>query len=163
MRLISPKRVAELYQQEFREPRRERLFLSSSAFFGAFGATRGVTHAIRHGLGPFHNLSAGGRHIHHLVFGIAGLLGSGYLWMVQAGTGRRGDDDALSRLTALIYGAAAALTLDEFALWLNLEDVYWAKQGRESIDAVVLFGGALSVGLWGHSFFRRLLEEARRL
>jgi hypothetical protein len=58
------------------------------------------------------------------------------------------------------------LTLDEFALWLNLEDVYWAREGRESIDAVVLFGSLLSIGLWGGPFFnavaRDLLGLARR-
>ena len=49
--------------------------------------------------------------------------------------------DLLSRLLALSYGMGAALTLDEFALWLNLDALaYWSKQGRESIDAVILFG-----------------------
>jgi hypothetical protein len=61
-----------------------------------------------------------------------------------------------SRLTSASYGAGAALTLDEFALWLNLQDVYWAKQGRESIDAVVLFGSLLSMGLIGKDFLREL-------
>jgi len=54
---------------------------------------------------------------------------------------------------ALLYGVGAALTLDEFALWLNLEDVYWARQGRESIDAVILFGALLLIGIWGRRFF----------
>ena len=57
----------------------------------------------------------------------------------------------------------AAITLDEFALWLDLQDDYWSKQGRKSIDAVFLFGAALSIGLWGAPFFRDLLREARRL
>jgi len=163
MRRISAHRVAELYRSELADPRRERLFLSSVAFFSAFAATRGITHAIRHRVGPFRNVALGGHHVHHLVFGIAGLLGSGYLWLVQVGTGRRGHDDVLSGATSLIYGAASAVTLDEFALWLNLEDVYWAKQGRESVDAVVFFGALLSMGLWGHPFFRALVREARRL
>jgi hypothetical protein len=60
------------------------------------------------------------------------------------------------------YGAASALTLDEFALWLNLKDVYWTREGRESVDAVVLFGAALSVGLWGGPFFHALYREGRR-
>src|SRR6202012_3827355 len=54
------------------------------------------------------------------------------------------------------YGVGAALTLDEFALWLNLEDVYWAHAGRLSIDAVVVFGSLLAVGAWGAPFFRGL-------
>jgi hypothetical protein len=161
MRIVPPRRVAEIYRTELKSPRQERLFLSSIAFFSAFAVTRGITHAIRRGIGPFRNMSVGGRHLHHLVFGIAGLLTSGYLWLVQVGTGKRGEDDALSRTTAMIYGAGSAVTLDEFALWLNLEDVYWARQGRESVDAVILFGGALSIGLWGRPFFRALLREAR--
>ena len=163
MRIVPLRRVAELYRVHFAEPRRERLFLSSISFFSAFALVRAITHAIRAGIGPFRNLSVGGRHLHHLVFGIAGLLSSGYLWLLATGIGKRGQDDALSRTSSIIYGAGAAITLDEFALWLNLEDVYWSKQGRESVDAVVLFGAVLSIGLWGRTFFRDLLKEARRL
>jgi hypothetical protein len=49
------------------------------------------------------------------------------------------------------------------ALWLNLEDVYWAKQGRQSVDAVALFGGLLSIGIWGGPFLLRVARELRRL
>jgi hypothetical protein len=156
-------RIGALYDRHFSDSRRERLFVSSATFFGSFAAVRGITHAIRRGVGPFRNLAVGGRHLHHLVFGIAGLLGGGYLWLVQIGLGREGEHDGLSRATAALYGASAAITLDEFALWLDLQDVYWAKQGRESIDAVLLFGGALSIGLWGAPFFRDLVREAGRL
>lgn len=170
---IPPARVAELYRHHFVDRRRERLFLSSASFFGTFAMTRGVTHAIRAQRGPFRNFSVGGRHLHHLIFGISALLGSGYLWLLQVGTGteQRAEqvaektdqeeraDSRLSRATTVLYGAGAALTLDEFALWLNLEDVYWTKQGRESVDAVVLFGGLLSMGIWGAPFFRALARE----
>jgi hypothetical protein len=162
-RVPRPSRVAQLYREELSSSRRERLFLSSVAFFLAFAVTRGITHAIHAGIGPFRNLSIGGRHLHHLVFGITGLLLSGYLWLVQVGTGKHGQDDTLSRTTSMIYGAGSAITLDEFALWLNLEDVYWAKQGRESVDAVVLFGAVLSIGLWGRPFFRAVLREMSRV
>jgi hypothetical protein len=58
---------------------------------------------------------------------------------------------------AVSYGAGAALTLDEFALWLNLDpNDYWSRDGRISIDAVILFGGILAVGAWGAPFFRGL-------
>ncbi|MGO8777093.1 MAG: hypothetical protein ACLQHT_22690, partial [Terracidiphilus sp.] len=61
------------------------------------------------------------------------------------------------RLMAVSYGVGAALTLDEFALWLSLEpDVYWTHQGRLSVDAVVIFGAILAVGAWGAPFFRAL-------
>jgi hypothetical protein len=162
---LTPDRAAEIYRQEFSNTRRERLFLSSVSFFTTFATTRAITHAIRDGVGPFRNLTVGGRHFHHLVLGIAGLLGTGYLWLVELDTGERttGTDDALAKFTSILYGGAAALTLDEFALWLDLEDVYWTRQGRASIDAVVLFGGVLSIGLWGGSFFRRLFREFSHL
>lgn len=73
-----------------------------------------------------------GVHIHHLVWGISLLLISGFVgyatefrhpWM---------------QITAIGFGVGAGLTLDEFALWLHLEDVYWAKEGRTSLDAVIL-------------------------
>ena len=86
-------------------------------------------------------------HVHHLPLGILLLLGVGYLWLAQVGTWSGRSLDWPSRLTALLYGLGAALTLDEFALWrLRLEDVYWAREGRESIDAVILFGALLGVG-----------------
>ena len=162
-RVPRPHRVREIYREQLANPRQERLFLSSVGFFTAFGLVRAITHAIRAGIGPFHNLNVGGRHLHHLVFGILGLLGIGFLWMDQVGTGTPGTSKAASQATSLAYGVSSALTLDEFALWLNLEDVYWAKQGRESVDAVVLFGALLSIGTWGRSFFRELVREARRV
>ena len=118
-----------------------------------FATVRGITHAIRAERGPFRNITPGGRHIHHMTFGIMGLLTVGYLWMLEVGTN---DARSASLATAMVYGSGAALTLDEFALWLNLEDDYWTKQGRESIDAVVLFGAALSMSVIGRGFLKEL-------
>lgn len=61
---------------------------------------------------------------------------------------------------SFLYGVGAALTLDEFALWLNLEDVYWQRQGRASIDAVLLFGALLAIGLAGGRFLAAVAREA---
>jgi hypothetical protein len=158
-----PGRVRQIYREQLSSPPRERQFLASIGFFTAFTICRVITHAIRRGIGPFHNLSVGGRHLHHLVFGILGLLSTGYLWLVQLGTGTPGRSRAASQATSFAYGASSALTLDEFALWLNLEDVYWARQGRESVDAVVVFGALLSIGIWGRPFFSELLREVRRV
>jgi hypothetical protein len=148
-----------LYCQHFEDRRKERQLLSSVAFFTTFAGVRGVTHAIRAERGPFRNITPGGRHIHHMTFGIVALLSVGYLWMLEIGMdeGRRG-----SRVTSVVYGAGAALTLDEFALWLNLADDYWTTQGRESIDAVALFGSLLSVSVLGKGFFKELLAHARK-
>ena len=66
-------------------------------------------------------------------------------------------------MSAFVYGAGSALTLDEFALWLNLQDDYWTKQGRESIDAVAIFGSLLAVAASGHRLARELGGVARRV
>ncbi len=144
-----------IYERHFSRPRQERAFLSAVGFTSAFATARGITHAIRAQRGPFKNISAGGTHIHHSTFGIFGLLGIGYLWTYQVGIGVRHPELA-SRVTATTYGIAAALTLDEFALWLDLHDDYWDKQGRKSIDAVALFGGLLTIGVAGRGALTEL-------
>jgi hypothetical protein len=152
--------LRSLYRKHFGDRRTERRLFSTGSFFVTFGATRAVTHAIRAERGPFKNVKGpGGRHIHHMTFGIVGLLSVGYLWMLEVGIAEAG---RASRITSSVYGSGAALTLDEFALWLNLEDVYWAKQGRESIDAVLLFGSLLSLSVLGKGFLADVLREARR-
>jgi hypothetical protein len=61
------------------------------------------------------------------------------------------------RLMAVSYGVGAALTLDEFALWLSLDpDAYWTREGRMSIDAVIIFGAFMAMGTWGAPFFRAI-------
>jgi hypothetical protein len=153
--------VRSLYHRHFSDRRKERRLLSAGSFFVTFAAVRGITHAIRAERGPFRNITPGGRHIHHMTLGIIGLLAVGYLWMLEIGTN---DQRGGSRATSIVFGSGAALTLDEFALWLNLEDDYWTKQGRESIDAVALFGSALSLSVISRGFLKELgvLLRARR-
>jgi hypothetical protein len=103
-----------------------------------------------------------GRHIHHLVWGITLLLVVGYLWMLQVGTGSNQSLVLLGRLTSLLYGVGSALTLDEFALWLNLRDVYWEREGRESFEALALFAGAMMIAIFGAGFFRGLVRHLGR-
>jgi hypothetical protein len=147
--------VAALYEKHFgSDRRRERRLLSTASFFTTFAGVRAITHAIRAERGPFRNITPGGHHI-HMTFGIAGLLVVGYLWLMEIGVV---DGRLASQLTATVYGSGAALTLDEFALWLNLEDDYWNKQGRESIDAVALFGSLLVLSVTGRGFLRELLK-----
>jgi hypothetical protein len=158
---FSPERdvrdLRALYEKHFGDRRKERQLFSTGAFFTTFAAVRGITHAIRAERGPFKNITPGGRHIHHMTFGITGLLSVGYLWLLEIGIK---EDRRSSRATSIVYGAGAALTLDEFALWLNLEDDYWTKQGRESIDAVVLFGSLLSLSVLGKGFLKELLKRS---
>jgi hypothetical protein len=134
---------------------RRRMFMAAVSFFVTFLGVRLLVAAITHHIGPFGWVEVGGRHIHHLVPGILLLLAVGYAWLAEAGSGSSPTSIFVSRLLAILYGVGAALTLDEFALWLNLANVYWSPQGRESIDAVILFGAALAIGAWGAPLFTR--------
>lgn len=149
--------AGDLYGRHFSDARHERMFLASLAFFVAFVVVRIITHLIHAGRGPFHDVVTAGGHIHHLVWGILLLLGVGYLWLIQVGTGDAAGSAWTSRVTALLFGVASALTLDEFALWLTFRDVYWDREGRLSIDAIVLFGSLLSIAMWGGAFLRDLV------
>jgi hypothetical protein len=144
--------VKRLYSFHFRDERRERLFLTSVGFLVTVAIVRSITVMIRMGVGPVHNVTAGGLHIHHLVWGILLLLLVGFIWMLEIGVG----SSWFASLTAVAFGVGAALALDEFALWLNLSDVYWQRQGRESLEALAIFGGLLGAGLFGWPFVRDL-------
>lgn len=152
-------RLPHHYRRHFVESRRERHFIASVTFFVTFAIVRIITHSIRAGRGPFHNIESGGRHIHHLVFGILILLIVGFIWLSQFGTGMGRCSLWAGRLTAFLFAVGAALTLDEFALWFNLADVYWSPEGVASVRAVFLFGAALSVGFWGGPFLRALARD----
>jgi hypothetical protein len=104
----------------------------------------------------------GGRHIHHLVPGILILLAVGYGWLCEFGTGSDSSSRLASGLMAILYGVGSALTLDEFALWLNLKDVYFVREGRSSIDAIILFGSLLAIGGWGAPLFSGLATRSTK-
>ncbi len=158
--VVGQRRLAELYREHFGETRRERLIAAWVSFYLTFASVRILTHAIRAGRGPFHDVSMGGRHIHHLVWGILLLLLVGYGWLNRWGTGVGRTSRTAGLIMACLYGVGAALTLDEFALWLNLQDVYWERQGRASIDAVILFGALLAIGILAGPFLHALRREA---
>ena len=141
----------------FEQPWRERMFLASGAFLVTFILARVITHAIHSGVGPLKNVKIGGAHIHHLVWGIVLLHINGYAFLagLEALVPRRW----AHRVSAIAFGTGAAMTLDEFALWLRLEDVYWTREGRKSVDAVAIFGALLSVGIWGGGFLHALVRD----
>ncbi len=151
-------RLGYLVRTSLPDRPRRRLFLASVAFFVTFLGARVLVYLIASGKGPFDWVMMGGRHIHHLVWGILILLFVGYGWLMDLGRANSPLSILLSRIMSISYGVGAALTLDEFALWLNLDaDVYWARQGgRLSIDAIVLFGSLLMIGAWGAPFFQSL-------
>ena len=97
----------------------------------------------------------------HLVIGIVALLLIGYVWLLLYGFEHQPRRRAF-RLTSIAYGAASALVLDEFALWLNLRDVYWQKQGRESVEALALFASLLLWAVLIAPFARAVWRHLRR-
>jgi len=111
-------------------PGREPLFFLLLAFLLTFAAARTYTRLGR--LHGWHSGSVRGVHLHHLVPGIIASLAAGTAIIAF----RPGDDSML--LLSLLFGVGAALTLDEFALILHLDDVYWTHEGRSSIEATLM-------------------------
>ena len=125
--------LAQAYRDAFVETGKESELLFLVAFLLTFGFVRLSTHMIRAQVSWWPgNVSVGGTHVHHLVFGILRSSSSATSGSRSSRT-RRG-----ARSSRSLFGIGAALTLDEFALWLNLKDVYWEKEGRRSIDAVIV-------------------------
>ena len=155
--LLQLTRLGYLVRSTIPDRPRRRMFIASVSFLLTFIGTRVLVSLILHNHGPFQWVVVGGMHIHHLVWGILILLFVGYGWLLDLGRSHSPLSIFLSRLMSVSYGVGAALTLDEFALWLNLEpDAYWSRAGRVSIDAVIIFGSLLGVGAWGAPFFRAL-------
>lgn len=149
--------LARVYERDIVEAGKQSAFIILIAFLITFALVRTITHAIRSQRVRFlHDIAPGGTHIHHLVWGIVLLLATGYLALAFPSTRY---DAAL----AALFGIGAALTLDEFALWLRLEDVYWAKEGRRSIDAVIIALVLLALSVLGARFWinaTRVIRDA---
>jgi hypothetical protein len=155
--LLQLTRLGFLVRSTIPDRPRRRMFLASVSFLFTFVGIRVLVWLIVHNVGPFEWVVVRGRHIHHLVWGILILLLVGYGWLMDLGRSHSPLSIFFSRLMAVGYGVGAALTLDEFALWLDLEpDAYWSATGRLSIDAVILFGSLLAVGAGGAPFFSAL-------
>ncbi len=155
--LLQLTRLGFLIRSTIPDRPRRRMFIASVSFFFTFLGVRLLVSLVIHNHGPFDWVVVHGRHIHHLVWGILILLLVGYGWLLDLGRSHSPLSIFFSRLMSVSYGVGAALTLDEFALWLNLEpNAYWSREGRISIDAVILFGAILAMGAWGAPFFRGL-------
>lgn len=150
------RRIAEHYERTIILPGKQPQFFLLVAFLLTFIIVRAITHAIRAGRGPFHNIGVGGVHIHHFVPGIAIVLTTGYLDLAFAPRIAR-------EPLAALFGLGAALVLDEFALWLNLRDVYWSREGRRSVDAVIIVATILALILLGKDFWIALGREIGHL
>jgi hypothetical protein len=140
---------------EVLDPCQRSALISWLAFTATFTTVRGITYSIRSGRGPFRNLSLGGEHLHHYLWGIGLLAGVGAIAV-------RGDERLRQHpVVAVSYGSGLALIVDEFALLLDLRDVYWARQGRISVDLGI--GGVAVAGSYFASLpVLRSLKNRRR-
>jgi hypothetical protein len=146
--------IPRIYQREIVDAGKQPQFAVLVAFLVTFLVIRTITYGIKEGwpVPFFRDILIRGQRIHHLVPGILLLLISGYLAAAL--------DRNQREIVAILFGVGAALTLDEFALWLHLEDVYWADRGRKSIDAVIVAATILGIFVIGGGFF---VEAAREL
>jgi len=145
------------YVRHIIEAHKQPQMLLLVAFLVTFVIVRFITHSIRdHRFTRiFRNVSTGGTHLHHLVPGIILVLVSGYLAVSLPPAAPR-------EPLAVPFGIGMALTLDEFALWLHLQDVYWAREGRESVDAVVIAATLIGLGLLGGQFWLDIVHAVSR-
>ncbi|AQS69954.1 hypothetical protein [Streptomyces pactum] len=139
--------MGDWWQRNIMEPGKLPLLLALAAFVLTFVITRAVTRLIRAGRGPFGNVESGGVHIHHVVPGIVLTVIGGF--GAVAG-GRNGFGSALA---AVVFGIGAGLVLDEFALVLHLDDVYWTEAGRQSVEVVVVTAALVVLVLAGFTPF----------
>jgi hypothetical protein len=121
------------------------MFNLLTSFAGSFIVVRSVTYALRRrpSVGPFRNVRVGRRHIHHFVPGIVIAFAAGAGAILT-------HDERLEPWLAVPFGVGMGLTLDESALLLEFEDVYWSREGLLSVQitlAVMAMLGALALAL----------------
>lgn len=142
--LPRPDEVKKAFRQEM-GPERRSVLWSWLAFGTTFGVVRAITYSIKDHVGPFHNITTKhGGHLHHYLWGIGLVSAVGSVAV-------RGDSSSVPHpVIGVAYGTGMALIVDEFALLLDLKDVYWAKQGRWSVDLgvglIAVVGTALAAG-----------------
>jgi hypothetical protein len=139
--------TAEVARAGYREvsTRENSMFNLLTSFAGTFLAVRSITYLLRRrsSFGPFRNVRVGRRHIHHFVPGIVIAFAAGTAAILSR-------DEDLEPWLALPFGVGMGLTLDESALLLELDDVYWSREGLLSVQitlAVMALLGALALGL----------------
>jgi hypothetical protein len=132
-------------------PRRENaLFNLLASFTVSFSAARAITYLLRRRkrVGPFRDLRIGRRHIHHFVPGILLAFGSGAAAILT-------DDEDIEPRLALVFGTGMGLTLDESALLLELDDVYWSREGVLSVQIALAAMSLISSTVLALRFLRR--------
>ncbi|MGC4106149.1 MAG: hypothetical protein QM753_07310 [Thermomicrobiales bacterium] len=152
-------KIGDAYMRDIADQGKQPAFVMFIAFLLTFATVRFITYSIRDGKHKrlFHNMAtSGGTHLHHLVPGIILILLSGWIAI--------GFPHFVHPIfLALLFGIGAALTLDEFALWFHLADVYWSHQGRQSVDAVIIAATLIGIGLIGGGIWVDLGRAVRFL
>lgn len=147
-----PAEVKQAYHEEL-HPAQQTALISWLAFTVTFTVVRAITYSIKKGRGPLRNVSIGGTHLHHYLWGIMAVSAVG-------GVALRGDERTRRHpVVGIAYGSGLALIVDEFALLLDLEDVYWAKQGRISVDTAIGLTSATGSALAAGPVLRRLHQN----
>jgi hypothetical protein len=147
-------RVRDAYREEV-DHTHQSLFNAAVAFTLTFAGLRGLTYALRYDLLPWGDIVTGGVHLHHYVWGVGLLLVVGMVSLIV-------DSPRYNPLLGVLYGVATALVVDEFALLLNLRDVYWTKEGRVSVDIALCTIAVAAVYFTAKAFWRRLGHELVR-
>ena len=149
--MIGPVELASLgsfFDEHIVDAHRLPAFVYLIFFLGTFAFIRTSAHMIRAQVSWWPgNVEVGGTHIHHLVWGILLLMIAGWVGIVVA------PEPPGREIVAAAFGIGTGLTLDEFALWLELRDVYWSAEGRKSIDAVIVAGILASFGVLGFTIW----------
>jgi hypothetical protein len=138
--------ISDLWNDQLVEHGRQYHFLVLVGFLGSFGFIRLSTRLMRSPRVPWWPgsvVSEGGLHVHHHVFGILIMMIAGVVSFALSDVGFWYD------VSALAFGIGMGLTIDEFALWLHLDDVYWAEEGRRSIDATLIAAAVMGMILLG--------------
>lgn len=142
--------VADFWNDQILAEEKQGLFLVLVGFLLSFGFIRMSTRLMRSPRVPWWPgsvVSESGVHVHHLVFGIVTMMAAGAVGFAVLG------DSPYAEICAFLFGVGAGLTIDEFALWVYLEDVYWSEQGRISIDATVIAAAVMGLVLLGYTPF----------
>jgi len=144
--MITASIVSEFWSQQILAHEREGVFLVLVGFVLSFAFIRMSTRLMRSPRVPWWPgsvVSESGVHLHHLVFGIVAMMIAGTLGFAAL------DSSPYVEICAFFFGVGAGLTIDEFALWVYLDDVYWAEEGRSSIDATVIAAALMGLVVLG--------------
>ncbi|HEY7456813.1 MAG TPA: hypothetical protein VH703_06015 [Solirubrobacterales bacterium] len=148
--MIAASIFSDFWNDQILANEKEGLFLVLVGFILSFAFIRMSTRLMRSprvSWWPGSVVSDSGVHLHHLVFGIVTMMIAGALGFMALG------QSPYLEICAFLFGVGAGLTIDEFALWVYLDDVYWAEEGRSSIDATVIAAAGMMLILLGFSPF----------